>query len=229
MDSKLNNNEMPQELENKDIVQGTDQSLDRFTEFETKYRVDGKLEQPFKNLVMSLEKDLGKWDFTYAEGPDHYYTKSDGSFGRYRKAINQKMSWWTMKEKPLGAKHNVKRKEVNWRVDGTTFETIEAGALMQGYDFNFKIWKSCHIYKFKETTFVFYRVTDDYNNQDHFIEIELDEDTIHNLTENEAWDKIRKYEKMLESLGISHRNRITKSLFEMYKKDIYGKEKEKTL
>ena len=33
-------------------------------------------------------------------------------------------------------------------------------------------------------------------------------------------DKIRKYEKVLEPLGITHRNRLTKSLYEMYVRDI---------
>jgi len=197
-------------------------NLDPHTEFETKYRVNGDIEQPFKFLIMSLEEKLGKWEFTYAEGPDYYYTKSDRSFGRYRKAINQKMAWWTMKEKPEGARHNIKRKEVNWRVDVTPYNTIHEGAVMQGYSLNFKIYKVCHIYKFKEATFVFYRVIDsDTNKPDHFIEIELDEETIGSLTTSEAWEKIKKYEQLLEPLGITYRNRLNKSLFEMYRRDMY--------
>ena len=48
----------------------------------------------------------------------------------------------------------------------------------------------------------------------------VDEDSIHKLTLSEAMDKIRKYEKVLEPLGITHRNRLTKSLYEMYVRDI---------
>ena len=50
----------------------------------------------------------------------------------------------------------------------------------------------------------------------HFVEIELDEEKIHKLTEDQAWAIIRQYEAVLEPLGITYRNRLNKSLFEMY-------------
>lgn len=190
--------------------------LDKHVEFETKYRVEGDLVYKFKTIVT----DLDYKNFVYAEGPDFYYTKPDGSFLRYRKATTEKRSEVTMKEKPSGAKSNIKRKEVNWRVDNTPKETIHEGALMMGYTFNFSIWKSCHIYNLKDVTLVFYTVRDDLNNLAHFVEIELDEKTIHKLTHEEAMDTIRKYEEILEPLGITYKNRLKKSLYEMYVKDI---------
>jgi adenylate cyclase class IV len=66
---------------------------------------------------------------------------------------------------------------------------------------------------------VFYTVKDENNKLAHFVEIELDEESIHKLTLSEAMDKIRKYEKVLEPLGITHKNRLKKSLYEMYVKD----------
>lgn len=199
-------------------------NLPKYTEFETKYRVDGKDVYNFKKLVENLE---GDYKFTYAQGPDYYFTKKDGSFMRYRRAETEKRAEITMKEKPSGAKHNVNRKEVNWRVDySLSYHDIYEGAMMQQYDFNFEISKMCHIYKFKEVTLVYYTVRDDKSKINHFIEIELDEESIHKLTEEEAWDKIRKYEKILEPLGITYKNRLTKSLYEMYVKDIYNKVEE---
>ena len=192
--------------------------LDEHIEFETKYRVDGNLVYEFKKLVETISEPS---KFTYVQGPDFYFTKPDDSFLRYRKADNEKRAEVTMKEKPTGARHNIKRKEVNWRVDGTKYETIYEGAMMQGYKYNFKIRKMCHIYNFKDVTLVFYTVEDDSGKLNHFIEIELDEESIHTLTEDQAWDRIRKYETILSPLGITHRNRLTKSLFEMYKKDIH--------
>ena len=196
--------------------------MQRHTEFETKYRLEGDKVFEFKQLVESIGEP---YDFVYVQGPDWYYTKSDGSFLRYRKAENDKSNRaeLTMKAKPEGAGHNVIRKEVNLRVDKNKFCTVEEFAKMLGYDFNFKIWKMCHIYKFKDATLVFYTVRDDNGIMTHFVEIELDEDNIHNLTENEAWDIIRKYERILSPLGITHRHRLNKSLFEMYVKDIYSK------
>jgi len=198
------------------------ETLDNHTEFETKYRVDGDLQFKFKALV----SDSDYKNFIYAEGPDYYFTKPDGSFLRYRKATTEKRAEVTIKEKPQGAKHNVLRKEVNWRVDYTDKDTIYEGADMMGYTFNFSIWKACHIYKMRDnTTLVFYTVRGENNKVDHFIEIELDEASIGKKTEEEAWNLIRQWEDFLSPLGITHRNRLTKSLYEMYVKDIdYDKE-----
>lgn len=195
------------------------------TEFETKYRLDGNKVFEFKQIVETLDEP---YDFLYVQGPDHYYTKPDGSFLRYRKAENDKTgrAELTMKAKFSGASHNILRKEVNLRVDKNKFNTIEEFASMLGYTFNFKIWKMCHIYKFKDATLVFYTVRNDVGDMVHFIEIEVDENTIHKLTEDEAWDIIRKYERIFAPLGITHRHRLNKSLFEMYVKDIYSEQPE---
>ena len=206
-------------------------TLPEHTEFETKYRVDGKDVYDFKKLVESLDGDC---KFVYAQGPDRYYTKYEKDtsieqmpFMRFRRAETDRYAQITMKAKPNGAKHNVKRKEVNWDIGYKLgLSEIDHGAEMLGYDFNFEIWKMCHIYKFKEVTLVYYTVRDDNGKIDHFIEIELDEDSIHKLTEDEAWDKIIYYEKILKPLGITHRNRLTKSLYEMYVKDIYSNKNE---
>lgn len=198
------------------------ETLDSFTEFETKYRVEGDMQFKFKALVSEADYK----QFIYAEGPDYYFTKPDGSFLRYRKATTEKRAEVTMKEKPSGAKHNVLRKEVNWRVDHTSKDTIYEGAEMMGYTFNFSIWKACHIYKMRDnTTLVFYTVRGEDNKVDHFIEIELDEHHIGKKTEEQAWNLIRQWEEFLAPLGITYRNRLTKSLYEMYVKDIsYDKE-----
>jgi adenylate cyclase class IV len=189
--------------------------LGHFKEFETKYCLDGDKVFEFKQLVENLGE---QYDFIYVQGPDHYYTKPDGSFLRYRKADNDKTgrAELTMKTKPTGASHNILRKEINLRVDKNSFNTIEEFASMLGYSFNFKIWKMCHIYKFKDVTLVFYTVRDEKSEMTHFVEIEIDEDLIPKLTEEEAWNIIRKYERVLSPLGITHRHRLNKSLFEMY-------------
>lgn len=191
--------------------------LDTFTEFETKYRVEGDVQYKFKALMS--EQDYK--DFIYAEGPDFYYTRPNGSFIRYRKAFTEKRSEITIKEKPEGAKSNLIRKEINWRVDHNSKDLIEAGAEMMGYTFNFSIHKQCHIYKMKDgTNIVFYSVRGMDNKMEHFIEIELNEDKVHELTKEEALDTIRKYEEMLSPIGITHRNRMNKSLFELYYKGV---------
>jgi len=199
--------------------------MQKHTEFETKYRLEGDKVFEFKQLVESIGEP---YDFVYVQGPDWYYTKPDGSFLRYRRAENDKSNRaeLTMKNKPEGAGHNIIRKEVNLRVDKNKFCTVEEFAKMLGYDFNFKIWKMCHIYNFKDATLVFYTVRDDKGLMTHFVEIELDEDSIHKITKDEAWDVIRKYERVLAPIGITHRHRLNKSLYEMYVKDIYNNKPE---
>ncbi len=39
-----------------------------------------------------------------------------------------------------------------------------------------------------------------------------------NTTEEQAWDIIAKYEKLLENIGLSAQKRMRKSLFAMYKR-----------
>jgi hypothetical protein len=184
-------------------------------EFETKYKVNGDLQFKFKAVVSNLDYK----EFVYAEGPDYYYINSKDDFIRYRKAVTERRSEITLKKKIENSKNNIQRKEVNWRVDFTPKEDIEEGIKMMGYSFNFSIWKACHIYRMKDgTTLVFYTVKDLDNNIDHFIEIELDETKTKDLTKDQAMSIINKYEKLLSPLGITHRNRLSKSLFEMYRK-----------
>lgn len=191
------------------------EKIEQFTEFESKYRVEGDKIYQFKEIVESMGEPS---DFIYIQGPDYYFVRDDERFARYRKADNDKSgrAEVTFKLKPVGAKSNIQRKEYNWRVDKTPYQEIAEGLEDQGYKFNFKINKFCHIYKFKEVTLVFYSVRDEKGKLDHFVEIELDEATIHHLTVDEAMEKIRKYEAILAPIGISHRGRLTKSLFEMY-------------
>lgn len=188
--------------------------LPQWTEFETKYRIDGDKLYEFKGIVEKLD---GLKEFVYVEGPDTYWTGAE-CFARYRKASHDSsgMAWLTFKWKPEGAKNNIKRKEQNLRVDVTPFEAIDDTVQTLGFKYDFKIYKMCHIYKFEEAIAVFYTVKNDKGNVDHFIEIEVDEEKISKMTEQEALDIIRKYEKVLKPLGITHRNRVPRSLYEMY-------------
>lgn len=189
------------------------QKLDRNTEFETKYNFDISKQYKFKDL---MEK-IGYKSFLYVEGDDDYFTKPDGSFLRYRRATTEKRAEITIKVKPNLAVNNIKREEINWRVDGNSEELIRRGVELMGYKYNFKITKYCHIYRLDDnTTIVFYTVRDEKKDLHHFLEIELDEKTIHNYTFDEAMDKIRYYEQYLKEIGITHKNRLNKSLIEMF-------------
>jgi adenylate cyclase class IV len=200
-----------------------EEKLNEYTEFESKYRVASDMETRFKRLAMT---DCGMKNFLYVEGPDVYFVKpGTDDFKRYRKADWEPVTGRaevTTKRKPMGAKNNVNRIEKNLRVDGNEPALVRQTIEDDGFEYNFEIWKSCHIYHNNEATLVFYCVVETTPGvkyrEDHFIEIELNESTIHNHTEEEAWTLLMKYEKMLEPLGIHAQKRLRKSLFEMYRR-----------
>lgn len=196
------------------------EKLEHLTEFECKYRIAETDLIKFKKIAESLS-DLKS--FLYVQGLDVYYTTdmvTEASFARYRKAEFEKnpKAWLTFKKRLVEGR-SYKRKEPNIQVNGTPLTEIEAALEMHGYKKNFEIYKLCHIYFFKDATLVFYTVIDEGDKQASFIEIEVDEATISQLTEEDAWEVIRKYEAYLEPLGITYKNRLQKSLFDLYRKD----------
>ena len=186
-------------------------------ELETKYKVEGDLVYQFKNLVQNLP-DLE--DFIYVESDDIYFVSPNADFARYRfsKQKTDSRAEVTWKSKPEGAKDNTLRTEYNWRVDGTPPETIAAALESRGYKRNFRISKIVHIYVFPEVTVPFYTVIDESGKMQHFIEIEIREDKADSLTEDQGWEIISKWEKILAPLGITAQKRLRKSLYEMYRK-----------
>lgn len=148
-------------------------------------------------------------------------------FMRYRRpshGLDGDRKELTTKYKQSGSKNNIQREEKNIRVDKVDEETIMKFVSDLGYKMNFSIWKACHIYNLSDATIVWYQVHDTTTGKvskvDYFVEIEVDEESISTKTEKEAWAIIEKYEKILESVGLSARSRLRKSLFEMYKKDV---------
>lgn len=205
-------------------------------EFETKYRVEDHLLIEFKQI---LEGHPELKDFLYVEGPDHFYVypqswfdanpqwDPNGTFVRYRKpsfGLDKGRRQVTWKYKPKDAKNNIQRKENNWDIGKTPENVIIEQLLSSGLTFNASIIKNCHIYFFDDATLVFYTVYDTTfgkpKKADYFVEIEVSEDNIAEMTEDQAWAVIEKFEKILAPLGISPQKRLRKSLFEMYKKEV---------
>lgn len=200
-----------------------DKLIEKLVEFETKYRIEPKFLIEFKAIMNKLS---GLKKFIYVEGEDEYYVKED-DFIRYRmpeNGIEGARAEITMKKKPVGATNNIIRREWNWRVDGTVSDTIREGIKDFGFVFNFSIWKGCHIYNFDDATIVFYTVYETTDGKvekiDNFIEIEVAEEDVFKMTKDQAWTVIVKYEKALESVGLSPQRRLRKSLYEMYRKEI---------
>lgn len=202
-------------------------------EFETKYSVDDHLLIEFKQIVEALPE---KKAFIYVEGPDFYFTHppewfkantqwdSEGTFIRYRKpsyGLDNGRRQVTWKYKPVDSKNNIQREEYNWDLSNKTSETVIFTQIERsGASFNFSIIKNCHIYKLDDATVVFYTVYDTTDGKpkkaDSFVEIEVCEEKIKDMTPDQAFATIAKYEKILEPLGLNARKRLKKSLFQMF-------------
>ena len=147
-------------------------------------------------------------------------------FVRYRRpshGLDNDRKELTTKYKQEDSKNNINREEKNLRVDKTQEKTIQSFIEDIGYKKNFSITKTCHIYNFTDATLVFYSVYDTTDGKaskmDNFVEIEVNEDKVHKMTEDQAWGVIEKYEKTLADIGISPHKRLRKSLYEMYRRD----------
>ena len=187
----------------------------KFIEVETKYEGDNIDRHKFKDLIRSLNPK----SFLYVEGRDIYYVKEADDFLRYRMAvehISDPRSELTFKKKSVDKNNNV-RTEVNLRIDLNSPELVAAFCEGLGYKRNFSVFKMCDIYFFDDANVVYYTVIDDFNKAASFLEIEASEDI--GLTEEQAWEVVQKYEKLLAPIGITAQKRKRLSLFEIYRRD----------
>ena len=180
-----------------------------FKEIETKYYADHINMADFTNLVSKLDP---QW--MMISSYDDYFINDADEFIRYR--YHDAMGELTIKRKTQD-NSNIKRIEVNLPTDGKSSKTVQAFVDLLGYRFNFSIFKTCKIAILPRVVLVYYIVYDEnMREQYRFIEIEANEH-FEWASEQEAWDEVLKYEKMLEPLGITSKHRMRKSLFELFK------------
>lgn len=185
----------------------------QFREIETKYDASEISLKEFKTLVESqfnVKKRL------LVSSYDDYFTDKDGNFLRYRHKEGR--GELTIKRK-LETHNNNKRVEVNLPTDGDNMEAVTQFAELLGYKHNFCVYKTCQVYWVDNMVICYYVVYDEeWNEKRRFLEIEADED-VNWTSEVYAWKAVENCEKVFEPLGITPKNRLKKSLFEMFKKD----------
>lgn len=182
-----------------------------FREIEVKYAADHIKLQDFLNIINTLpiKKSLLVSSF------DEYFTNNKNDFIRYRH--NEGRGELTIKQR-VSNKNNNERIEVNVSAGGNNIESIAKFANLLGYQHNFTIYKTCQIFWLDKVDLVYYVVYDkEFKELRRFIEIEALEEIPWTSAE-EAWAEITKYEKLLEPLGITPRNRMKLSLFQLFDK-----------
>ena len=196
--------------------------LEEYTELETKYSANLEDLIKFKFLIKEncqINRTL------IVEGPDEYFVKPNtDDFKRFRHAeypadCGKEI---TTKKKREGSIYNINRDEKNLDVSSNDDKLIRKVIEDDGYEYNFTVWKTCHIYEMDDATLVFYTVIDITPGASFspksFIEIEINESIVHTMTTEQAKEIIKKYETLLEPLGINANKRLQKSLFERYRR-----------
>ncbi len=181
-----------------------------FKEIETKYHANDITMDKFLSIVEPMNPE-----WMQVSSYDDYFVNDKDEFIRYR--YHDSMGELTIKRKTIDSNNN-NRIEVNLKADGNNAKNITAFAELLGYKPNFSIFKTCKIAFLEKAVLVYYVVYDkNLNELNRFIEIEAREDYKW-TSEEEAWNEVTNYEKMFEPLGITSRNRLKKSLFELFKK-----------
>ena len=185
----------------------------RFKEIETKYYADDIGLDKFEELIATLPKHRNKM---MVSSYDDYFVNSKGEFIRYR--FTDDRGELTIKRK-CSKTNNNERIEVNLPTAGDNLKAVEEFCNLMNYKHNFGIYKTCRIYWIEKVVLVWYVVYDKQMKElKRFIEIEADED-LEWESEEQAWEEVTKYEKLFEPLGITAKNRVRKSLFELFLKD----------
>lgn len=181
-----------------------------FKEIETKYSANSV---PMDEFVKLVEPMAPNW--IMVSSYDDYFVNDKDEFIRYR--YNDSMGELTVKRKTTDNNNN-NRVEVNVKVDSGSSKSVSAFVDLLGYEPNFSIFKTCKIGVLDKIVLVYYIVYDQNMKElQRFIEVEAREDVTWD-SEQAAWDEVLKYEKLLEPLGITPKNRLKKSLFEIFRK-----------
>jgi len=179
-------------------------------ELELKYYANSIAMDAFDKLVEPLSPE-----WVMVSSYDDYFVNESDEFIRYR--YHDNMGELTIKRKTTDSNNN-NRIEVNIKTDSKGSKSVAAFAELLGYKLNFSIFKTCKIAFLEKVVLVYYVVYDkNLNELERFIEIEANEHYKW-TSETEAWDEVLKYEKMFEPLGITPKNRLKRSLFELFKK-----------
>lgn len=182
-----------------------------FKEVEVKYSATDIKFEAFSKIMdtLPITKKMVVSSF------DDYFTDKNNNFIRYRYTDDK--GELTIKRQTT-QNNNFERIEVNVPTSGDNFATVNAFAGLLGYEHNFGIYKTCKIFWLDKVDLVYYVVYDkEFKELRRFIEIEALEEYPW-VTADEAWAEVVKYEKLLEPLGITPRNRMKLSLFQMFNK-----------
>lgn len=186
----------------------------RYKEVEFKYDASSISLESFNTFCLSRKPTKIK----STSGYDYFYSndKEDMSFGRYRTGPD--IHQVTFKKK-TAEEDNFIRTEINVDLAPSANElVVNAMFDLLGYKFDFTLFKQCMIYEYEWYTLVYYICYgENMTEMSRFIEIEMKED-FEWKSEKQEWNELLLIEKTSRDLGIDSKNRLKKSLFELYRR-----------
>ena len=190
--------------------------MNEFQELEYKYRADDVGLKQFQEFM----EGLGYCKHMTVSSWDTYFINDPGDFIRFREShLTPEL---TVKRKTK-EENNWHRVEVDLPLDSKRInrKTVEHFVKLENYIENFRIFKSCFIFFQEHINYVYYIVYDyEMREKQRFIEVEVNKDKINELVDNgiDPKELLKKGEELLFKLNISSKNRLKKSLFELYRK-----------
>jgi len=185
----------------------------KFREVEVKFDAS---EISLKDFTYLVESKFKVKKHLLVSSYDEYFIDASDNFLRYRHRDDR--GELTIKRK-LTEGNNNKRIEVNIPTDGNALEAVSQFASLLGYKHNFSVYKTCKVFWVDNMVVSYYVVYDnEWKEQRRFIEIEADEE-IEWSSEQVALNAVEQCEKEFVTLNITPKNRLKKSLFEIFKRE----------
>lgn len=194
-------------------------SEESLLEVEFKYLTNGISLGDFLKVVVGGYDRIHNIHIISVSGTDYFFkTKSsDQEFIRYRVEKDKKYAELTHKKK-LNKNNSFKREEIDLPITAHKNAPIPSLSHIQSLVKNFGfelcgvIDKTNFIVKLERFIYAYYVI----NNKDYYIEVEARKDVF--TDDKEAFNQLEQEEKFcLSKLGLSKKDRVKESLFELYK------------
>jgi hypothetical protein len=187
----------------------TNRLVNKFSEFETKYEVEEAHLETFNTI---LQESTRHFEVHHVHGSDEFYTKGN-TWKRFR--ISEGNQELTTKRLIDGSiTHRI---ETNLNVTLTDEDVVRKDLELDGYNYDFSLFKESIIYNFADACVCFYKVkSKNHKRPRYFVEIEV-YNNIRGLDEKKAYRIIKKYETLLLGIGVTEQDRLNSSLYEMYR------------
>lgn len=187
--------------------------VDKFSEFETKYEIEESFLDKFTSI---LEESNRHFEIERTSGVDDFYTR--GLLWKRLRISGQNIELTTKRNIEIdnSITHRI---ETNLNLSLTDEEIIRKDLELDGYKYFFTLVKDSVVYTFVDASISFYKVfSKNHKKSRCFIEIEVHNNLV-KLDEIKAWRIIKKYEKLLHSIGVEAGGRLSVSLYDIYKPD----------